>query len=79
MGALRRLRLLGPAAVEIIPRSRPVPEVEQEPEVAGQLGQDQAATTFKAPRFRSKSTIALLGYLVSERRPIGRERLALLF
>ena len=31
------------------------------------------------PRFRSQRTVALLGYLVAERRTITRERLAALF
>lgn len=32
-----------------------------------------------APRFRSQKTVALLGYLVSQGRPVARERLAALF
>ena len=31
------------------------------------------------PRFRSRRTVALLGYLAAERRPIGRDHLAALF
>ena len=31
------------------------------------------------PRFRSRRTIALLGYLVAERRPMARDFLATLF
>jgi DNA-binding SARP family transcriptional activator/Flp pilus assembly protein TadD len=62
--AARFLRLLGPTRVERI-----------------QKDQDKAIKIKEGdiPRFRSRRTIGLLGYLASERRPIAREFLAALF
>lgn len=61
---MRRLRLLGPVCVE----QAWVDRVEaQENDVAA------------IPRFRSRRTVGLLGYLVIAQRPIAREALAALF
>ena len=60
----RMVRLLGPTRVERI-RQGQKRAAERE---AGEL-----------PRFRSRRTVALLGYLVAERRPIARDYLASLF
>ncbi len=64
---MRSLQLLGPACVEHIPKAKKKSSaVDERPAVA-------------IPRFRSRRTVALLGYLAVERRQIGREHLALLF
>ncbi|NOR81896.1 MAG: hypothetical protein GQ526_00195, partial [Ardenticatenales bacterium] len=65
--AMRRLRLLGPACVNRIPKTQKNIKTTGDERNAGAV-----------PRFRSRRTIALLAYLVAERRPIGREYLALL-
>ena len=62
--ARRRLRLLGPARVDQIQKARS----ESQEKVSGAV-----------PRFRSRRTMALLGYLVAERRPVAREFLSALF
>ena len=67
--AVRRLQLLGPATVARIPKTHK--------DAVESRGDERPAGT--VPRFRSRRTIALLAYLVAERRPIGREHLALLF
>ncbi|MFL7867708.1 MAG: AAA family ATPase, partial [Anaerolineales bacterium] len=61
---MRHLWLLGPARVE-----------------QGQNLQKEAQEnkTGAVPRFRSRRTVGLLGYLVSERRPAARDHLAALF
>ena len=66
---MRRLRLLGPACVESIPRMQANP---------AECAEDRRSTV-AVPRFRSRRTVALLGYLVAERRPLAREFLAALF
>jgi tetratricopeptide (TPR) repeat protein len=62
--ATRRLWLLGLAHVDQIQK-------------AHSEAQENAAGV--GPRFRSRRTAGLLGYLAAERRPIGREHLAALF
>ncbi|HET6447425.1 MAG TPA: tetratricopeptide repeat protein [candidate division Zixibacteria bacterium] len=64
--AVRHLRLLGPVTVDRI--------LDTQKNTAKSAGDEIAA-----PRFRSQRTVGLLGYLVTERRPIAREHLALLF
>ena len=66
---MRRLQLLGPASVDRVPKT---------PKGIVESGGDEG-NTGPVPRFRSRRTVALLGYLVAERRPIGREALAPLF
>ncbi len=68
-GRIRRLRLLGPVSVDLIPGSSLTREIW---EGSTAYGQD-------IPRFRSRRTIALLAYLVSEGRPFSREHLSTLF
>ncbi len=63
---MRRLRLLGPASVDQFPESQKNP--------ADFVGNGR--TQVEVPRFRSRITIALLGYLVVEQRSFGREHLA---
>jgi DNA-binding SARP family transcriptional activator len=65
----QRLHLLGPVRVE-----RPVnPKSETaDNEAPNDIGRDSL-------RFRSRRTIALLGYLAAERRPVARSFLAALF
>ena len=60
----RRLRLLGPANVDLIKKA-----------------QSEASESVDeiVPRFRSRRTIGLLGYLVTEKRPVARDLLAALF
>ena len=65
----RRLRLLGPVCIEHIP--------ESQKNSAG--GGKNEFNDREIPRFRSRRTIGLLGYLVSERRPMARETLSTLF
>jgi adenylate cyclase len=60
----RRLWLLGPARVEQIERVH---------------SEVQENATRAVPRFRSRRTVALLGYLAAERRPVARDLLAGLF
>lgn len=62
--AKRYLRLLGPTRIE-----------------HRQTAQDSAMESEPgaAPRFRSRRTVALLGYLAAEQRPIARDFLAALF
>ena len=60
----RRLRLLGPAGVD---QTQKAQNKTIESEVEG------------TPRFRSRRTVALLGYLVAERRSVARELLTALF
>ncbi len=67
-GATRRLRLLGPVAVDQVPRAHE--------DTREKVGGERSAST--APRFRSRRTAALLGYLVAERRSVGRDYLAAL-
>jgi adenylate cyclase len=66
---MRHLWLLGPACVE------QSPEIQKS--AAGSAGEECPAGA--APRFRSRRTVALLGYLVAERRAIARDFLAALF
>ena len=66
---MRRLRLLGPVRVDQIHNDQSrAAEIETEGRIAGVL-----------PRFRSRRTMGLLGYLVAERRPIARDLLTALF
>ncbi|MBN1400188.1 MAG: AAA family ATPase [Anaerolineae bacterium] len=67
--AARRLWLLGPARVD---QSQDTQSKEGESEA----GQGDAG---ELPRFRSRRTVALLGYLAAERRAIARDLLAALF
>jgi len=53
--AMRRLRLLGPACVDRIPRTQK--------DTAKSAGDERGAGA--VPRFRSRRTVALLGYLVA--------------
>jgi len=64
----RRLRLLGPARVS---------ETQKAQSQAAQ-GEAEEVGACEVPRFRSRRTIALLGYLTAERRPIARDRLTAL-
>ncbi|MCJ7550259.1 MAG: tetratricopeptide repeat protein [Anaerolineae bacterium] len=66
---MRRLRLLGPARVDRIPKAQ-----KNAAESA-----EHRRTASAEPRFRSRRTVALLGYLVAERRSIARDALAALF
>jgi adenylate cyclase len=66
---MQRLWLLGPARVEQIPESQ-----KTTAKSAGDECQTRAV-----PRFRSRRTVALLGYLVAERRTVARDFLAALF
>jgi hypothetical protein len=67
--ALRHLRLLGPVTVDLIPKTQKyIAESVRDEVNPGMI-----------PRFRSRRTVGLLGYLVAKQRPIGREHLALLF
>ena len=66
---MRRLGLLGPACVDQIPKAQP----------DSALRTGQPGTAAVVPRFRSRRTIALLGYLVVEQRAIARDFLAALF
>ena len=65
---MRYLRLLGPARVDLIPKAqeKPAKSAEGERHVGA------------VPRFRSRRTVALLGYLVAERRSVARDLLAVL-
>jgi adenylate cyclase len=67
--ARRRLQLLGPAAVTRFPQTH---------QDTLESAEDERPAS-PAPRFRSRLTVGLLGYLVAERRPVGRDHLALLF
>jgi len=59
------LRLLGPVSVDLIQRPPADQKLdEKQPDRAG------------LPRFRSRKTVALLGYLAAEQRAVGREYLA---
>ena len=60
----RFLRLIGP------------PRIELSQDAHGNMGHGAVNST---PRFRSKRTVALLGYLAAEQRPVGRDSLAALF
>ena len=62
--AIRRLWLLGPARVDQIQNAH---------------DDTRQSVVAALPRFRSRRTVGLLGYLAAERRPIGREHLAALF
>ncbi len=66
---MRYLRLLGPACVDRIP--------ETQKDTAKSA--DDEANAGAVPRFRSRRTMALLGYLVAERRSVARDFLAALF
>jgi DNA-binding SARP family transcriptional activator len=66
---MRQLRLLGPVCVETIPK----PQTNMAACAGDELG------AVAVPRFRSRRTVALLGYLVAERRPFARKYLAALF
>ncbi len=66
---MRHLRLLGPACVDRIP--------ETQKDTAKSAGDERNACA--VPRFRSRRTMALLGYLVAERRSVARDFLAALF
>ena len=65
----QRIHLLGPVRVERI--------INTNKEATEANASDNALRD--TPRFRSRRTIALLGYLVAERRPIARSHLAALF
>jgi adenylate cyclase len=62
--ATRRLWLLGPARVD---------------QVQNAHSTTQDSATGAVPRFRSRRTVGLLGYLAAERRPVARDLLAALF
>jgi len=62
--ARRRLLLLGPARVDQVQNTR---------------SESQEGGSDAVPRFRSRRTTCLLGYLAAERRPITREVLSSLF
>jgi DNA-binding SARP family transcriptional activator len=64
-----RLRLLGPVRVDHIQKGQ---SGATESEVEGR-------STGEVPRFRSRRTASLLGYLAVERRPIARDLLTALF
>jgi len=66
---MRRLWLLGPACVAHTPDPQ-----ENRAKSEGHEGQANSP-----PRFRSRRTVALLGYLVTERRAVARDFLAALF
>jgi adenylate cyclase len=66
---MRRLWLLGPACVDRIPKTG------KEPAKRADADHNEGAV----PRFRSRRTVALLGYLVAERRSVARDFLAALF
>ena len=66
---MRRLRLLGPASIDRIP--------ETQKDTAKSAGDERNAG--EVPRFRSRRTVALLGYLAAERRSVVRDFLAALF
>jgi len=66
---MRRLRLLGPTTVDQLP--------ETQRTAADHVGEGR--NYGKVPRFRSRTTFALLGYLAAEKREVGREYLASLF
>jgi adenylate cyclase len=63
--ATRHLRLLGPARVDPVRNDQ------------GKALESEAGDAL--PRFRSRRTVAMLGYLAAERRPVARELLATLF
>lgn len=65
---MRRLRLLGPACVD---------RIQQKQKNRKNAGDE--CNTDDVPRFRSRRTIALLGYLAAEQRPVARDFLAALF
>lgn len=67
--AMRRLRFLGPASVERIPKTW-----KNSANSAG-----DGRNTSALPRFRSKITITLFGYLVAGQRSNEGENLAMLF
>jgi DNA-binding SARP family transcriptional activator len=60
----RHLRLLGPTRVDQIQKAH---------------SEAQENDMHTVPRFRSRRTVGLLGYLAAERRPIARDLLAALF
>ena len=60
----RRLRLLGTARVDQIQKAH------------NKAGENDLPAV---PRFRSRRTVGLLGYLSAKRRPVAREHLAALF
>jgi adenylate cyclase len=66
---MRHLWLLGPACVDRIPKTQKT--------TAKSAGNERNAGA--VPRFRSRRTVALLGYLVAERRSVARDFLAALF
>ena len=61
---MRRLRLLGPVGVD---------------QVSENDSDAHETLASGVPRFRSRRTVALLGYLAAERRPVARDFLAALF
>ena len=65
---MRRLRLLGPVCVD---------RFQQDQKNNKSAGDE--CNIDDVPRFRSRRTIALLGYLAAEQRPVAREFLAALF
>ena len=65
---MRRVRLLGPAGVDRILKTQKNTAKSRK----------QEHNWGMVPRFRSRRTVALLGYLAAEHRQIGREHLALL-
>ena len=65
---MRRLMLLGPACVELSPEAQESTKSVRDRRTSGAV-----------PRFRSRRTVALLGYLVAERRAVARDFLAALF
>jgi adenylate cyclase len=66
---MRHLWLLGPACVDRIPKTQKT--------TAKSAGNERNAGA--VPRFRSRRTVALLGYLVAEQRAVARGFLAALF
>lgn len=65
---MTRLRILGPVHVETLQGVEENPDHPKEE-------QDR----LEVPRFRSRRTVALLGYLAAERRPVSRDFLAPFF
>lgn len=63
-GVMRHLWLLGPIRVDQVQQATS----EMQENIAGVV-----------PRFRSRRTVGLLGYLAAERRPVARDLLAALF
>jgi adenylate cyclase len=65
---MRRLRLFGPVCVDRFHQKQ-----------KNKKNAEDDRNTDDVPRFRSRRTIALLGYLAAEQRPVARDFLAALF